>query len=206
MANEEGSFSAHCDYTQTVDFVQHITPNHIVLVHGDPTKMGELRKELNKQFASAINVLSPKNCESIDFSFKTHLKAKVVGRLAEELTKFLAANSLSLMHDPMTDIMPKATVEEVKDDDRSYDKKNYLKVSGVITKRGSDIRVMAQLDVDKYTYLQPWYVARIMMTLRSQIKQKLYVPYHHKLDLIRQHLQTLFAHIKVNPEGRVYVP
>ena len=60
-----------------MEFVKKITPNHIVLVHGDPIKMGELEKELNRNFAPNVKVLAPKNCQVIQFSFKTHMKAKV---------------------------------------------------------------------------------------------------------------------------------
>eukprot|EP00829_Urostomides_striatus_P014543 TRINITY_DN4337_c0_g1_i2.p1 TRINITY_DN4337_c0_g1~~TRINITY_DN4337_c0_g1_i2.p1 ORF type:complete len:167 (-),score=54.86 TRINITY_DN4337_c0_g1_i2:10-510(-) len=35
MSQDYISFSAHCDYIQTLEFVKTITPNHIVLVHGD---------------------------------------------------------------------------------------------------------------------------------------------------------------------------
>ena len=119
--------------------------------------MGELRKELNKQFTMAINVLTPKNCESIKFSFKTHLKAKAVGKFANELSKYLSERANVMVRDPMADI-PRSGSEDSKDEtEHMYDHKNYLKVSGIITKKGSDIRVMAQEDVSKYTYLQPLY-------------------------------------------------
>ncbi len=36
------------------------------------------------------------------------------------------------------------------------ERRNYIKVEGVITKKGSDIRVMQQQDVNKYTCLEAW--------------------------------------------------
>lgn len=147
------SFSAHCDYKQTVDFVHHIKPNQIVLVHGDPGKMSELKKELGMQFPNLLNVLTPKNCESILFSFKTHLKAKAVGILANNLEDFLSSRFNPMNQKTMMDV-----VESGSDDEHSS---NYMKISGVITKKGSDIRIMEQEDVSKYTYLKPWYFAII---------------------------------------------
>lgn len=135
-----------------------ITPTQIVLVHGDPSKMGELRKELMKQFCSpsvgslqrlAPNVLTPKNCEPISFSFKTHLKAEAVGTLAKQLAQHLLSDKNSIPREPMADIERGNESEE--------EMHNYVRASGIITKKGSDIRVMKREDVPKYTYLQPWY-------------------------------------------------
>jgi len=118
--------------------------------------MGELRKELIKQFCIpnpiqkiSQNVLTPRNCEAISFSFKTNLKAKAVGELAKKLNNFLITKANSIIREPISDIIKIDSEEEVGH--------NYMKASGIITKKGSDIRVMEEEDVAEYTYLQPWY-------------------------------------------------
>jgi rRNA maturation protein Rpf1 len=119
--------------------------------------MGELRKELIKQFCIpnpmvriSQNVLTPRNCEPISFSFKTNLKAKAVGELSKKLNNFLMNKPNSMLREPMTDMAKMIDLEEEVGH-------NYMKVSGIITKKGSDIRVMKEWDVAEYTYLQPWY-------------------------------------------------
>jgi len=165
MSSDYISFSAHCDYKQTVEFVKSITPNQVVLVHGDPSKMGELKKELNKQFPGMVNVLTPKNCETIKFSFKTHMKAKAIGKLADELNRYILEKANAMIKDPINingDLEKRKMTEESKDESMDQlEEKSYLKVSGVITKKGSDIRVMFENDVPKYTNLKPWYFSII---------------------------------------------
>ena len=62
MAVDVISFSAHCDFTQTSDFIERLQPPNIVLVHGDQNEMAKLQKELNERYRERINVLSPRNC------------------------------------------------------------------------------------------------------------------------------------------------
>ena len=43
------SFSAHVDYVQNWSFIQSVTPDNIVLVHGEKGEMGRLKIELDRE-------------------------------------------------------------------------------------------------------------------------------------------------------------
>eukprot|EP00898_Chlorokybus_atmophyticus_P007094 jgi/Chlat1/7386/Chrsp6S07417 len=91
------SFSAHADYPQTNEFLSILRPPHIVLVHGEAREMMRLKAALTSTFASttdekqhnkhAVQVVTPKNCQTVRMSFKREKTAKVVGKLAESTPK-----------------------------------------------------------------------------------------------------------------------
>lgn len=43
------SFSAHCDFLQTSEFVDLVQPAHIVLVHGERNQMNRLQDALQRK-------------------------------------------------------------------------------------------------------------------------------------------------------------
>ncbi len=47
------SFSAHCDFLQTSEFVDLVKPNHIVLVHGEKNQMARLQDALQRKYNQA---------------------------------------------------------------------------------------------------------------------------------------------------------
>mmetsp|Transcript_68090 Transcript_68090/g.215416 ORF Transcript_68090/g.215416 Transcript_68090/m.215416 type:complete len:543 (+) Transcript_68090:230-1858(+) len=81
------SFSAHADYTQTSDFLSQLSPPNVVLVHGEATEMGRLKAALQHKFDSegrTIQLLNPKNTQTVQMRFKGDKAARAVGRLAAE--------------------------------------------------------------------------------------------------------------------------
>ena len=52
MSVDAISFSAHADFPQTSEFIDELQPKHVVLVHGEATEMGRLKRAL-EQRASA---------------------------------------------------------------------------------------------------------------------------------------------------------
>ena len=90
MAVHYISFSAHADYTQTSEFLDIIQCPNIVLVHGEANEMGRLKAALQHKFESAgkkVQVLNPKNCQTVQMHFKTEKVAKAVGSFAQETPK-----------------------------------------------------------------------------------------------------------------------
>ena len=81
------SFSAHADYPQTSEFLDVLRPPHVVLVHGEATEMGRLKKAL-EQHAAALGipraVYMPKLTQAVMVAHKPRRTAQVVGRLAEK--------------------------------------------------------------------------------------------------------------------------
>jgi hypothetical protein len=50
---ESISFSAHCDFMQTSEFIDMVKPQHIVLVHGERNQMARLCDALNRKYKQA---------------------------------------------------------------------------------------------------------------------------------------------------------
>lgn len=78
------SFSAHADYPQTQDFVSTLAPKHVILVHGEATEMGRLRKALEAKAAAdgqKIHLYTPRNTQPVHVTHKGEKVAKVIGRL-----------------------------------------------------------------------------------------------------------------------------
>lgn len=81
------SFSAHADFPQTSEFLDALQPPHVVLVHGEATEMGRLKKAL-EQHAAALNIpralYMPKVTQPVLIEHRTERTAKAVGRLGEK--------------------------------------------------------------------------------------------------------------------------
>lgn len=85
---ESISFSAHADFPQTRDFLDATAPPHVVLVHGEMTEMGRLKRALEQKAAAdgkQRTVHMPKNCQTISMEVAVEKRAKVLGRLAEKV-------------------------------------------------------------------------------------------------------------------------
>eukprot|EP00744_Colponema_vietnamica_P013021 GILI01018269.1.p1 GENE.GILI01018269.1~~GILI01018269.1.p1 ORF type:complete len:702 (-),score=178.30 GILI01018269.1:143-2035(-) len=77
------SFSAHSDFIQTSEFIDQMRPPNVVLVHGEQNEMGRLKSALVDKYQNKIQVLAPKNCQSIQFKFRGEKFAKTIGSLAK---------------------------------------------------------------------------------------------------------------------------
>lgn len=78
------TFSAHADFSETSDFVEVLSPPHIILVHGDSNEMNRLNKALTIQVrGKKTQISTPRNCQTVELEFGSEKVAKVVGRLAE---------------------------------------------------------------------------------------------------------------------------
>lgn len=89
------SFSAHSDFQQTSGFLDILMPPHVVsiqkysgiksynclkiLVHGDANEMGRLKSALVSRYeGKKIEILTPKNCQTVYLKFCGEKKAKVL--------------------------------------------------------------------------------------------------------------------------------
>lgn len=81
------SFSAHADFPQTSEFLDALHPPHVVLVHGEATEMGRLKKAL-EQRAAALDiprtVYTPKVTQPVLISHAPRRSASIVGSLVEQ--------------------------------------------------------------------------------------------------------------------------
>lgn len=73
------SFSAHADFPQTSEFIDELRPKHVVLVHGEATEMGRLKRAL-EQRASATGqqrtLYMPRVTQPVHIAHKTVYTAK----------------------------------------------------------------------------------------------------------------------------------
>eukprot|EP00873_Tetraselmis_striata_P009977 jgi/Tetstr1/430241/TSEL_020069.t1 len=88
MTVEAISFSAHADYPQTSGFMDELRPPHIVLVHGEATEMGRLKRALEQGAVTAEierQVHTPRNGQPLELVCKARRVAQVVGQMAAKV-------------------------------------------------------------------------------------------------------------------------
>jgi cleavage and polyadenylation specificity factor subunit 3 len=79
------SFSAHADYRETREFIEKVNPSNVVLVHGEKHEAFRLKKELEKNFGSAIRFNAPFNWQTLKLSFKVTPKVSISESLVTEV-------------------------------------------------------------------------------------------------------------------------
>lgn len=80
------SFSAHADFPQTSEFLDSLSPPHVILVHGEAAEMGRLKKAL-EQRAGALGisrtVYTPKVTQAVLIAHAPRRTAQIVGSLVQ---------------------------------------------------------------------------------------------------------------------------
>ena len=92
MSVKNVTFSAHCDFKHTDEFIQELEPKNIVLVHGEAKEMDRLRNQLerlkleNTKYKKFLpKVYNPQNCQKIMMPFVIPKKGYIVGKLCQDL-------------------------------------------------------------------------------------------------------------------------
>ncbi|TBU03543.1 subunit 3 of cleavage and polyadenylation specificity factor [Hamiltosporidium magnivora] len=81
------SFSAHVDFIQNAEFIEHCSPQHLFLVHGEFTEMSRLKSALAHRAAQRnveMQIYTPKNCETTAIQITGERTVKIVGEVKEE--------------------------------------------------------------------------------------------------------------------------
>ena len=71
-------------------FIKH--DSSLVLVHGDSNEMGRLRGALQSKYSEAdkaLQIHTPRNCETIELYFRGEKMAKTIGKIAKDGKSFL---------------------------------------------------------------------------------------------------------------------
>ncbi|KAF5393339.1 hypothetical protein D9757_000563 [Collybiopsis confluens] len=151
------SFSAHVDYSQNSEFIEAIKAQHVVLVHGEQTAMGRLRAAMTSRYKERdedVKIHTPRNCETLQLSFRGERVAKAIGTLADKppqasdvVTGLLVAKDYSYTLLDPRDLKDFAGWELV----RWHLEGMYGKVEEGLDKEGiPTMRIMGAVDV-KYT-------------------------------------------------------
>ncbi|KAI9660641.1 MAG: endoribonuclease ysh1 [Bathelium mastoideum] len=85
----EFQFAAHVDGVENKQFIDEIAAPVVILVHGEKSNMMRLKSRLladNAKKSTPTKVFSPANTEVLKIPFRKEKTAKVVGRLANEIT------------------------------------------------------------------------------------------------------------------------
>ena len=162
MSVKNVTFSAHCDFKHTDEFIQEIEPKNIVLVHGEKKEMDRLRNQLermkleNDKYKKFLpKVYNPENCQKIMMPFVIPKKGFIVGKLCQDLyeavfkqkengSDLLNSYNLNLnqnnkLLDNKMDVeeekeenINKINNEEQKDLDAEEVEENFVEVAGVL--------------------------------------------------------------------------
>jgi len=85
------SFSAHSDFAGTSTFIDKLSPPNVILVHGEKNEMTRLQQSLlNRYEGKKIEILTPKNCQTVRLQFRGQKTAKAVGNIAAGGSQHLA--------------------------------------------------------------------------------------------------------------------
>lgn len=49
-------------------------------MHGDQNEMAKLKKELEVIYPEGVNILAPRNCQTVKFNFSTNKSSKILGK------------------------------------------------------------------------------------------------------------------------------
>jgi hypothetical protein len=88
------TFSAHVDYQQNQSFIKSVTPDYIVLVHGEKTQMKRLKEALESEMRKNLwptehqpKIAMPENGVHVKLRFRKNILANVVGRASVEMLR-----------------------------------------------------------------------------------------------------------------------
>ena len=162
MSVKNVTFSAHCDFKHTDEFIQEIEPRNIVLVHGEKKEMDRLRNQLermkleNDKYKKFLpKIYNPENCQKIMMPFVIPKKGFIVGKLCQDLyeavfkqkengSDLLNSYKLNLnqnskllgnkmeVEEEKEETINKINNEEQKDLDAEEVDENFVEVAGVL--------------------------------------------------------------------------
>lgn len=214
MTVEVISFSAHCDFKQTSHFIKKVKPPNIILVHGDQNEMAKLKKELEIIYKDEINVLAPRNCQTVKFNFLSHKTAKVVGKnlkefdllnkkqqeytmsqdmydqvaknLGDEEAKIIDRKMIEMDHDNQNP--EEKSKQEAEEEDvvmKEYDD-NFVTVEGLFVKNSVENLIIDESEIGEFTSLT-----------KSNLTQKQFIPYKYSPEFFLKAARGLFDTVEV---------
>lgn len=207
LSVDEISFAAHVDFQQNAGFIEEVSPQKIILVHGDSHPMGRLKSALLSRYSSRkgtegeVKVFNPRNCESLLIGIKGAKVAKVVGLLAEAeiglirdfLAKKQAIDKIVEMKEEAaeakdssnsTDAQPENIPEEEQKEDKFIS--SGIVLSGVLISKDFDLNLLQLEDLQEYTQLTT-----------SIVKSNIRLKIQAGISLIMWHLEQMFGYINV---------
>lgn len=133
---QEFSFAAHVDGQENREFIEEVNAPVVILVHGEKHNMNRLKSRLLS--LQKMKVYSPANCEELVIPFRQDKVARVVGRLASQIT-------------PPSP--PTSSEEEEESEETKKARTEGMVVSGVLVQNDFKLSLMAPEDLKEYAGL-----------------------------------------------------
>lgn len=194
------TFSAHSDFSQTSDFIDKLKPMNIVLVHGDGREMERLKNNLQEKYANKnLKIYNPKNCQKIQFPFKTFNNSQVVGKVGEYIKQGILYKHLGefsqkehSISNYKYDIDNEISTNIGKSDDIIMDDDdNFIEFNGIISL--PDNLILEESDLERYTQLK-----------MNKFKQMLSIVYTQCKNLLLYVLSDYFSNF-IHKEDNIFL-
>jgi cleavage and polyadenylation specificity factor subunit 3 len=179
---EEFNFAVHVDGQENRQFIEEVNAPVVILVHGERNLMRGLKSRLLG--LGKFKVYTPANCEEVRIPFRQEKIARVVGRLASQISPPVLMPSPPASSDDDED-MDGEVAEEKK---RAKSSNAGQIVSGVLVQNDFKLSLMAPEDLHEYAGLTTTtIICRQRITLGAA-----------GIDLIRWALEGTFGTIDVS--------
>ena len=149
MSVKTVTFSAHCDFNHTKEFIERLEPKNIVLVHGEAKEMERLRSQFeilkveNNEYKKFLpKVYNPQNCQKIIIPFIVPKKGFIVGKLCQDLIDVMfkqKLNGVEIMNSHNFNINNnnnnnnKMEIEEEEENKKQEEiEENFYEVAGIL--------------------------------------------------------------------------
>ncbi|KAK4550454.1 hypothetical protein LTR36_000032 [Oleoguttula mirabilis] len=174
---QEFSFAAHVDGQENREFIEEVNAPVVILVHGEKHNMNRLKSRLLS--LQKMKVYSPANCEELMIPFRQDKIARVVGRLANQISPPTLLPSPPASADEKEEEGGEGVMKRARPEGQV--------VSGVLVQNDFKLSLMAPEDLKEYAGLTTTtVVCRQRITLAAA-----------GTELIRWALESTFGGITV---------
>ncbi|CCC69876.1 hypothetical protein NCAS_0D02950 [Naumovozyma castellii] len=185
---EEISFAAHVDFQENLEFIEKISANNIILVHGESNPMGRLKSAILSNFTALkgteneVHIFNPRNCVEVELEFKGIKVAKAIGNIVDEVGKEGLDNLLGNKNEEKeSDDTTEPTIEDKPNSD--------IVVSGILVsdEKNFDLNLVSLSDLREHH-------SELSTTVLRE-RQTVYV--NCRKELIYWHINQMFGDIDV---------
>lgn len=144
---QEFNFAVHVDGQENREFIEEVGAPVVILVHGEKHNMARLKSRLLG--LGKMKVYSPANCEEVRIPFRQEKIARVVGRLASEISPPTLLPSPPVSGEDDDEEMTEGESKKIKSEATSQGQV----ISGVLVQNDFKLSLMAPEDLKEYAGL-----------------------------------------------------
>lgn len=143
---QEFNFAVHVDGQENREFIEEVGAPVVILVHGEKHNMARLKSRLLG--LGKMKVYSPANCEEVRIPFRQDKIARVVGRLASQISPPTLLPSPPTSGEDEDDEMEEGESKKIKSENSQGQV-----ISGVLVQNDFKLSLMAPEDLKEYAGL-----------------------------------------------------